>query len=274
MNLTRIWMAAVAIGLVAQSAAPAGTVSHWSMNGTGTANVGDSVPDVVGSNHGLIVNDPAEYVAGPPASPSALQFTRDTQDKVDIPDDASLHFNLDEDDFTMEAIFRVDDGSINNQGIFAKNGSAAADSQFWARYKSSGAVQFLVRGDAGDGPGGTLPPERGGTTADGSVTAGSWHHFAVVYAAGDPEATLYINYVQSGAIAMDPTDGIIGDNPDGLIIGGFTSTSREFGGAIADVRISNMALTPDQFLRIPEPGSVVLGLLGLVGLVSSGTRRR
>jgi hypothetical protein len=199
--------------------------------------------------------------------------------RIEVPDDTSLHFNLDEDDFTFETVFKVADGATGRPAPFAKNGSGAGDSQFWSRVRAdqaTGGFQFLLRGDGGDGPGGVLPPERGGTT-DGTVTDGKWHHFAVVYSAGDPEMHFYLDHVLDKSIAMDPTDGIIGANADPLVIGGFTSSSREFDGLIADVRISNMALSANSFLpiptTIPEPGSIALVLFGAAALTMSRRQR-
>ena len=280
MNLKYVVISAIALQLGWYGIAQADTVSHWPMNGTGVAGVGDTVPDVVGSNDGMVVNDTLTYVAGPPESPGALAFDNNPNlNKIDVPDDASLHFDLDADDFTLETVFRVADGVGGRPAPFAKNGSAAADSQYWARVRAdqTGGVQFLVRGDGGDGPGGTLPPERNGTTI-GSVTDGKWHHFAVVYSGGDTEMHLYLDHVLDSSFEVDPTDGIIGANAEGLIIGGFTSSTREFEGSIADMRISNMALSPNEFLpvptTIPEPGSMALVLLGAAAMSMSRVRRR
>lgn len=227
----------------------ADTISHWPMDGSGTAEIGVVVPDIVGGNDGFVINDPLEYVEGNADSPSALRFEAATQDKIEVLDDPTLHFDLAEDSFTMETVFRVADSASGRPAPFGKNGSAAGDSQYWARVRAdqSGGIQFLVRGDAGDGPGGDLPPERIATT-NRTVTDGLWHHFAAVYTAGEPSIELYVDYTLDTTIEVDPADGIIGDNEGGLILGGFTSSSREFDGDIADIRFSDTALTPNQFL--------------------------
>jgi len=55
----------------------------------------------------------------------------------------------------------------------------------------------------------------------------------------------------------------------GLYAGGHTDRAWGF---IDEVRLSDVALTPDQFLMVPEPSSLALGLVGFG--IAVATRRR
>ena len=270
MKVNELLVLTVVIGLAA-GAASARTVSHWSMNGSGTAVIGDAVLDVVGNNDGVVVGAPGEtleYVAGPLSSPGALRFSNSSSSKVNVPDDSSLHFDLDGDDFTMETIFRVTGSATRSP--FGKNGTSSSDSQYWMRVQPDGSVVFLVRGDGGDGPGGTVPQEYFTHLPSVNVDDGKWHHFAAVYTDGG-DVELFVDYANVGAIDVDPlVDRVIGFNSGPLVLGGFNNTGgRNFDGDIADVRISNMPLSTSEFLAIPEPTSLALALFAMIGLAAT-----
>lgn len=50
--------------------------------------------------------------------------------------------------------------------------------------------------------------------------------------------------------------------------------SHGFTGLIDEIRLSYSALSPTQLLNVPEPSSVVLAAVGLIGLAACGWRRR
>ncbi len=106
------------------------------------------------------------------------------------------------------------------------------------------------------------------------VTAGTWQHFALVMETN--EYTVYIDgqvqynggypggatgpYEFTGNVALGTRT-----------IGGPTGT---WDGYIDEFRISDEALTPDQFLIVPEPGTVFLFLSGVAVLGLSWLKRR
>lgn len=98
-----------------------------------------------------------------------------------------------------------------------------------------------------------------------------WQHLALVKEPGS--FSLYLD----GNLAVQDILGPMFDGPYNFpgvgtlgtrTLGGPTGTWR---GYIDEFRISDTALTPDQFLIVPEPGT--LGLLGLGGLALLAMRR-
>lgn len=106
------------------------------------------------------------------------------------------------------------------------------------------------------------------------VQAGTWQHFALVM---EPtEYTIYIDGQQqyNGPIPSGgegpyefPGNVALGSRT----IGGPTGTWR---GYIDEFRISDEALTPDQFLIVPEPSTGLLLGIGLAGLCLHRSQRR
>ena len=169
--------------------------------------------------------------------------------------------------YTIEGAFKIDTlGRF--QSIMAKDGS--------------------VGGDGGVGPG-PLPPmnvklfndntfnietfDGAGAfhkiTANDLAVANQWYKFAVV----NDGATL--------SLYLDSSDGngYVLQNQQAAVSGGlfnndsvwavgrgwFSGVNDFFDGQIDEVRISDVALSPGEFLFVPEPSAAALGLLALVG---------
>lgn len=126
--------------------------------------------------------------------------------------------------------------------------------------------ELVMRGEFQGQIGGLIP-----TTL---VTPGTWHHFALVMEPS--EYTVYIDgQIQYNSAYPGGATGpyeFTGNVALGTrTIGGESGTWR---GYIDEFRISDEALTPDQFLIAPEPSSVFLLGLGLVGLCLHRSQRR
>jgi hypothetical protein len=122
-----------------------------------------------------------------------------------------------------------------------------------------------------------------------ATTGDGWVHLVGVFDQGNTSA-LYVNgsLVSSGAAAAS----IVDKTPPGLFrIGAYyNSTNFEFGGSIDDVQVYDTALSADDvaFLfnnpgsalgeigvaGVPEPSTLVLAALGLLGLMATRRRRR
>lgn len=104
------------------------------------------------------------------------------------------------------------------------------------------------------------------------VTIGEWQHFALVM---EPSAyTVYID----GQVQYNGPLPAGGGGPyffPGTDLTGDRTIGDGFRGYLDEFRISDEALTPDQFLiAIPEPSTVALLILALTGLTVRRTRRR
>lgn len=107
-----------------------------------------------------------------------------------------------------------------------------------------------------------------------SVQFGQWQHFALVKQPG--QYAIYID----GILAVNDTlpgftDGPYffpgTDNTGDRTIGGNSGT---FCGWLDEFRIYDTALTPDQFLIVPEPSTVMLIVIGCLGLYGCHWRTR
>lgn len=95
------------------------------------------------------------------------------------------------------------------------------------------------------------------------VTVGEWHHYALVKTPG--EYSIYIDgTLQYSSTLPSGTDGPY--SFFGTDIAGDREIGEGFSGYIDEFRISDEALTPDQFLIAPEPSTLVLISLGLLGV--------
>lgn len=102
------------------------------------------------------------------------------------------------------------------------------------------------------------------------VLLNTWQHFALVKRPG--EYSIYIDgQLQFNGPLPPGTDGPY--NFGGSIETGDRVIGEGFRGYLDEFRISDEALTPDQFLNIPEPGTVGLAAVGL-GVCGWWWRRR
>lgn len=110
-----------------------------------------------------------------------------------------------------------------------------------------------------------------GTAADVVSTfqasVGTWYHVAAV--ADDTTLYLYVDGVFQGSTPF--SQGLFNPDPDTIWTigrGQYNGGNADFlRGYLDEVRFSDTALSPNQFLNVPEPGVAVLGALGLLGLV-------
>jgi len=120
----------------------------------------------------------------------------------------------------------------------------------------------------------------GGST----ITAGNWNHLAFVLT--DTDAELWVAGETTPYTLVDSIQGAAFAGPGGEVLidhtGSFTVGRGMWDGGVGDwanalideVRVSDVALNPNQFLfvAIPEPNSLVLALAGLA--MFGGRRRR
>ncbi len=89
-----------------------------------------------------------------------------------------------------------------------------------------------------------------------------WHHVAVVRDADANTYTLFVDYIAEASIEY--SSGSVKSEPLAIGAGYGWTNQRGFIGAIDDLRISDEALVPSEFL-VPEPGT--MALLGIGSLL-------
>jgi hypothetical protein len=178
-----------------------------------------------------------EYVKGQ-CGTTALRFN-DGPDAVEYPYSTGYPFDIEASaGMTFELVVRT---SVTDayQAFFARNSSES--SEYWSRIKNDGTTQFYVT----DGSGSSL-----NSSTTHLIDDGNWHHVAFVRDGRFEQLRLYVDYElveRSG----EPTAGVI-SNAVPFTIAEMVGTSlRSFIGEIDAVRVSNGALTPDEFLAPP-----------------------
>lgn len=126
----------------------------------------------------------------------------------------------------------------------------------WAMYVCANGKLSLRSSNNG----GTV---HGGTDGTGVYVAdGGWHHMALVYKKGATKIQFYVDYklafetsVTAGNLAYNPSE--TRAEAHALYIGGYpfkngSNGYRKFDGCVDEVRISDAALEPSQFLRLRD----------------------
>jgi hypothetical protein len=217
--------------------------------------------------------DAPDYVHGSPeyASGAALTFTGNRDAVIfrdgfngfpDLGPPAGSDINFGQnDDFTIQALIRVPDG-LSHTGAICSKDVGSNQPSWW--FRVSGSVLQAIVDDSVGGNGlvtGTIP-----------INDGEWHHVAFVRDAVMDTVRLYVDY-NFDAAALDGTVGTQFNTND-IRIGEFNNGGRQFIGDIDFVRISGGALVPDQFVDLPEPGTLTLLAFGGMGLLARRKRRR
>jgi hypothetical protein len=164
--------------------------------------------------------------------------------------------------FTFEAVVNWNNTTSTRNGLMGQTG---AGSQAWLR-EDGGYIQYAFGVEAG------ANANLFSNTIDISTAKSDeeWHGIAVVYDGPAGEIRTYLD----GSLLHTNTDSDIGSLGTLLVgttdfrTGAYNTTDgNQFQGLQDRYRISNTALTPTEFLPIPEPSALALVSLGALGFM-------
>jgi hypothetical protein len=264
-----------ALVLMVPVPAMATTVAYWRFE-EGTANTqasgaGSILDETANNNDGTPNGNPfyrsdvAENPVPRTGDANALSLQLDgSGDYVGIPHSSSLDLS---DGFTVEFWMKGNPSQTESQWLVIDKSHGWTDNTGWVfQGLPSGALQFLI----GNGGGGV---NYQGATSSISLLDDKWHHIAGTFdtTATGQEVKLYID----GSLDATGSSGSLATNTRAVNIGaswGGGTFNRFFNGLVDEVRISDVVLTPGEFL-VPEPGTLTLMSFGLA-LLGLGHRRR
>lgn len=243
--------------LLAAIAAPAlgATIGQWNLDEgpagavpTGAGTLLDSVGGHHGTPFGSLLYRAAATVDG---GTLGLEFPNDL-DRVFIPD--SPEFVLTH-SLTMEAYIIPPPASSHFSRIFFRGDDRFGYDPYALNYNDNGEGRFDFEMQTDQ-----LDRSRLYSPA---LTPGVLVHVAATLDGATGEQKLYINHqlVASTVTSIRPLGALDPTMNPGLGIGNTQSDTfgdGNFRGVIAGVRLSNTALTPDEFLPVPEPATMVL----------------
>jgi hypothetical protein len=263
LTLYVVSLVATVVGL---SSARAATIAHWTFEEGTIGSPATTVIDSVGGNNGVAINGPV-YVSGAVSNfgTTGLSFNGTNQTVfVDSTSGGDLELTG---DFTIEV------GVITNSVISGSLPIFMGDSQpskdpYYIVLNADGSVIFhLYTGGASFDL----------STAAGVVSPSASHNIATVFDFDDINGTdnfmrIFVDQTEVASTNIGANVPYYGDTDSDLWIGSVENQFAFFNGTLTDIRISNVALTGDQMFQVPEPGTLAVFGLGLLGLGLS--RRR
>jgi len=224
----------------------ASTIAHWRFENNLTSEVGGAA--LTGTAYGSVAySSDSPYGTG-----SSMDFSGGY---VRMLSTTNITGGLSA--LTVEAFIKPD---IANQfgTIYSEDISTEPRSTFLGYMGTSNAIRFFVNVGAGfevlDAPVSDL--------------SGAWHHIAAVFDGNTKTSSIYLDGVfllsrslSISSIAISPV------NP-GIGVWSSDMTSYKFDGKIAEVKLSNEALSPEQFINaVPEPMSHLLSGLAFLSMI-------
>ena len=235
------------------------------LNGTGTGHSGGSAPlfssavrapEILASGSGPLLNTSntaALYFTNPglPGNPNSASASI-----VSIADGTGAGSILKLTNFTIEGFIRFEDFA-NFTAIFTKNRADTGGSSWMLDTNDAGNLRARFDTQPIGQTSGSGWNQSFSTTAQ--INNGQWHHVALTYAAATRKVDLYMDYVRVGGGTA--TNALVYDD-NALRLGG-SGGGRGFDGWMDEVRLSDTALTPAEFIAVvPEPTSALCLLSG------------
>ena len=251
-------------GTIACDEAPSMYATPYSIaDKTGTAGSGDYLPTYGKPFHGLVVYDPVTDTTR--TNRAAMKFTTARGGSsnyqsyyggcLKIENTKSLLSGCNA-AFTVEAYICTTGGLhvANNFGpIAASVDGTSFTGEKWALYLDTepsglGGLAFRINTENGA----TVRYQGSATSA--KVNDGAWHHVAYTY--DGEKVRLYVDHALDKTYKLDVVGNISYGSNNAVYIGGYDNYYnsgngyRRFPGLIDEVRVSNVALQPEQFLQM------------------------
>ena len=177
--------------------------------------------------------------------------------------------------FTIEAMINVSSiTGVNREIICTDNSLANTARGFQFRISTTGALEFNIIGTNTSTTTIAIP-----TTGVNGFVANEWFHTAISFDGATNTSTFYWTRVDptfttANSLGTSTNETTLASLAGPLVFGnearsagGGVNSTEGLLGLIDEVRISNTARAADGFIFVPEPSSVLLGALGLLGLL-------
>ena len=254
-------IAAIVVGLFALAdPARAALIGHWPLDGNGNAAVG---------TNGNLVGGPVGAPDRNGIANGAMAFNGAQQQRIEIAGGGGLDGAA---SGTISLFVKWD--GIQDSACCNSHGDVLAR-------QNNGIWSSNIIGLSGNDPNNARvtwqandagPPDITGTTTVGD---GVWRHIAVTYS-----PTEHILYVDGQSEGPMPAAGALSSDANVVLaIGAWIGDGAGYSTSVVDdVKIFDTVLTPAEIqslsVVVPEPSSILLASLGLLGLLGCGRRRR
>jgi hypothetical protein len=244
------------------------TVAYYHFDGTNGAVTG-AILDSGPNGFDGVTEGAAAYASGPAGT--CIDLTGDNN-YVSVPGASGVALT---NSWTVEMLFRVNVPYVtygSDPAVLINKLNTPYAGDFLDSFSLQLGSVGIIYAQIGFG---NITGEEFDSGSSGNYSDGQWHHVALVYAmdeaSGTNTAFLYADYALvasiSGAFpAIDwegyPINVGAGNYPNDDPTSGFR---RNLDGQVDEVRISSVALTPDQFVKVPAGQNAPLAIQGQAG---------
>lgn len=286
---------AVAVGI---TSAKAGTIAHWTFENDGAigstpTTFTDSIQGLVGTTSYTNEVKPDDDISSSPTNlPTVIGGTTSgfgtkgvsfdgSDDTIYVESGSAFGLGAAQNsaplalggDFTIELGLRNRTPGTGF-GVFYGDQIGGLD-PYYIFVEGSGNVLFQMYTGGGPGPGGAKAVSSGA----GAIEFNALTHIAAVFdedvgGSGTNEMRLYIDQMLVASLNIGTAAPFYEDTQSDFWMGSVHGAGGYFGGDLSDVRISDMALSTEEMLLVPEPGMVAVFGMGLIGLAALRRKRR
>ena len=238
-----------------------GALAYWDFN---EFSIGQSIPDGTRVADTCDIRDARavgqpEVTEGVRSDLRALEFESASNDRVvfepgytfgDGGPNAGTEFDFAFDEnFTIETIIQIPEGSTQTGSLVAKD-AGAGEASWWLRV-NNGVLEALI--DDGEGN----PTSITGNTP---VNSGHWHHVALVRDAIARSVRLYVDYKLDATVSDTTVEDINTPSGTDIVVGAFSSGDSQLQGDVELARIARGRLLTSEFALADEVVGVAVSI--------------